>query len=176
MAERAESLLGRVAGGDEKAFEALYNQCARSVFAYLRSRGVNRETAEDLLQETFAAAWKSAGRYRGGAKPLTWLIAIARHKLADAMRARAGPAALPLEDDRTAEGRDPTAQAAERLDMRSAVQALGEEHRELLHLVFVLGMNYAEAAEVLEVPEGTVKSRMFAIRRQLAGRLGEVGA
>ena len=45
-----------------------------------------------------------------------------------------------------------------------------------MHLVFVLGMNYAEAAEVLEVPEGTVKSRMFTLKRQLAGRLAaEVG-
>jgi RNA polymerase sigma-70 factor (ECF subfamily) len=176
MAERAEPLIGRVAGGDEKAFEELYNLTARSVFAYLRSRGVDRETAADILQETFAAAWRGAGRYRGGAKPLTWLIAIARHKLADAMRARAGPAVLKLEDDSAAEGRDPTAQTVERLDMKRAVETLGEEHRELLHLIFALGMNYAEAAEVLEVPEGTVKSRMFAIKRQLAGRLGEVGA
>lgn len=172
MAEREAAVLSRIAGGDEKAFEELYNANARKVYAYLRSRNIDEQTAADILQETFVAAWRSAGRYKGGAKPLTWLIAIARHKLADEMRARVRTRASPLNE--TVGGHDPIAEAGERLNLRQAVQALAEEQRELLHLVFVLGMSYAEAAEVLEVPEGTVKSRMFTLKRQLAGRLQEV--
>jgi RNA polymerase sigma-70 factor (ECF subfamily) len=172
MAEREAALLSRMASGDEKAFEELYNANARKVYAYLRSRNIDGETAADILQETFIAAWRSAGRFRGGAKPLTWLIAIARHKLADEMRLRERARASPL--DEAAGGHDPIAEAGERLNVRQAVQALDDGHRELLHLVFALGISYAEAAQVLEVPEGTVKSRMFALKRQLAGRLQEV--
>jgi RNA polymerase sigma-70 factor (ECF subfamily) len=171
MAEREAAVISRMAGGDEKAFEELYNAHARKVFAYLRSRGMDQETAADILQETFAAAWRGAGKYRGGAKPLTWLIAIARHKLADEMRARAKARASPPAE---MEGsHDPIAAAGDRLSVRQAVQALPEGQRELLHLVLAQGMSYAEAAEVLEVPEGTVKSRMFTLKRELSGRLRE---
>jgi RNA polymerase sigma-70 factor (ECF subfamily) len=175
MAEREAEWIRRMAGGDEKAFEELYNANSRKVFAYLRSRNIDEQTAADVLQNTFLAAWRGANRFQGGAKPLTWLIAIARHKLADEMRIRERTRAAPLES--VTGGHDPTGQTEERLSVRQAVQTLGEDHRELLHLVFVLGMSYAEAAEVLEVPEGTVKSRMFAIKRLLAARLAtEVGA
>ncbi len=175
MAEREVQWISRMAGGDEKAFEELYNATSRKVFAYLRSRNIDEQTAADVLQNTFLAAWRSAGRFMGGAKPLTWLIAIARHKLADELRVRERNRAAPLET--VAGGHDPTAGTEERLSVRQAVETLAEEQRELLHLVFVLGMGYAEVAEVLEVPEGTVKSRMHALKKQLAGKLAtEVGA
>ena len=174
MAEREAQLISRMADGDEKAFEALYNAYSRKVFAYLRSRNIDEQTAADVLQNTFLAAWRGAARYQGGAKPLTWLIAIARHKLVDELRVRARTRAAPLET--VTGGHDPTEANEERVSLRQAVEVLAEEQKELLHLVFVLGMSYAEAAEVLEVPEGTVKSRMFTLKRQLAGRLAtEVG-
>jgi RNA polymerase sigma-70 factor, ECF subfamily len=163
-----------MASGDEKAFEELYNANARKVFAYLRSRNIDEQTAADVMQNTFLAAWRGAARFQGGARPLTWLIAIARHKLADEMRTRARTRASPLEE--ASGSHDPVSDAGERLSVRQAVQALGEEQRELLHLVFVLGLSYAEAAEVLDVPEGTVKSRMFTVKRTLAGRLREEGS
>ncbi len=175
MAEREVQWISRMAGGDEKAFEELYNATSRKVYAYLRSRNIDEQTAADVLQNTFLAAWRSAGRFAGGAKPLTWLIAIARHKLADELRVRDRNRAAPLES--VAGGHDPTGQTDDRLSIRQAVASLAEEQKELLHLVFVLGMSYAEAAEVLEVPEGTVKSRMFTLKKQLVGRLAaEVGA
>jgi RNA polymerase sigma-70 factor (ECF subfamily) len=163
MAEREE----------EKAFEELYNANARKVYAYLRSRGVDEQTAADILQETFVAAWRGSAGFKGSAKPLTWLIAISRHKLADEMRTCMRSRASPLEGNEEAAGPDPIAQAHVRISVRQAVQTLEDAQKELLHLVFVLGMGYAETAQVLEVPEGTVKSRMFALKRQLAGRLQE---
>lgn len=175
MAERDTAWISRMEGGDEKAFEELYTANARKVFAYLRSRNIDSEMASDILQNTFIAAWRGAAKFKGGAKALTWLIAIARHKLTDEIRARARARAAPL--DEASASHDPIARAGDRLSVRQAVEALGEEQRELLHLVFVQGFNYAEAAEVLEVPEGTVKSRMFTIKKLLAGRLAtEVGA
>ena len=97
MAERESTIISRMAGGDEKAFEELYNANARKVYAYLRSRNIDEETAADILQNTFLAAWRGAGRFQGGAKPLTWLIGIARHKLVDEIRVRERTRAAPLE-------------------------------------------------------------------------------
>ena len=169
MADRDRSLVSRMADGDEKAFEELYNLYARKVYAYLRSRNTDEQTANDILQDTFLAAWRSCGRFQGGSEVLTWIIGIARHKLADAVRARERARAAPLEDEHAVP--DTSAQTVERLTLHEALAGLDEEHRELLHMVFVLGMSYAEAAKVLEVPEGTVKSRMFTLKRQLAGQL-----
>ena len=124
MAERESTLISRMAGGDEKAFEELYNANARKVFAYLRSRNIDEETAADILQNTFLAAWRGAGKFQGGAKPLTWLIGIARHKLVDEIRVRERTRAAPLET--VTGGHDPTAENEERLTVRQAVQALGD--------------------------------------------------
>jgi RNA polymerase sigma-70 factor (ECF subfamily) len=150
MADREKELITRVAADDSKAFETLYNTYARKVYAYLHCKRIDDETAADILQETFLAAWRSAARYQGSAQPLTWLIGIARHKLADALRMRERTRTSPLEDfDR---GHDPLKEHAEKLTLRSAVDALDEEQRELLHLVFTLGMSYAEASQTLEIP------------------------
>ena len=171
MAERETELVGLMASGDSKAFEELYNANARKVFAYLRSRNLDEEAAADILQDTFIAAWRGAARFQGMARPLTWLIGIARHKLADAVRTRERTRAAPLEDF---DGRhDPLDGHAAKISLREAVGKLDDSQRELLHMVFTLGMSYAEAAQALEIPEGTVKSRMYSMRKTLAGQLAQ---
>ena len=171
MAQRDADILNRIADRDRAAFETLYNDCASGVYAYLRSRGLDEATAADALQDTFLAAWNGAASYRGDARKLTWLIGIARHKLADAVRARERHRTAPLEGlDR---GEDTLAGQAERLTLRAAVGALDGDDRELLHLVFHQGLAYAEAAQILGIPEGTVKSRMHHIRRRLAAHMAQ---
>ena len=119
MAQRDADILRRIADRDRAAFETLYNECAGGVYAYLRSRGLDEATAADALQDTFLAAWNGAASYRGDARRLTWLIGIARHKLADAVRARERHRAAPLEGlDR---GEDTLAGQAERLTLRAAM-------------------------------------------------------
>lgn len=161
----------RIAQGDRTAFAALYERCSPGVYAYLRSRGLDEAGAADALQDTFLAAWGAAAGFRGGARPLTWLIGIARHKLADSVRQRERTRAAPPEHFEGA--CDPMAGQAERLTLQAAVDTLDMEARELLHLIFVQGLNYAEAAQVLGIPEGTVKSRMYNIRRTLATQMKE---
>lgn len=167
MVGRDAALLGRIANGDRAALEELYTACAGSVLAYLLSRNLNRQEAADVLQEVFLAAWRNAGRYEGEAKPLTWLIGIARHKLADHYRRAASPLFIESEPSH-----DPLKETAEKLTLRQAVAALATDDRELIELVFTRDMSYAEAAEILGVPEGTVKSRMYRIKRELAARMG----
>jgi RNA polymerase sigma-70 factor, ECF subfamily len=169
MAERETELVSLMASGDSRAFEELYNTHARKVFAYLRCKNLDEQTAADVLQETFIAAWRGAARFQGNARLLTWLIGIARHKLADAIRLKERTRAAPLES--VEHGDDPLEGHAARLSLREAVTRLDEGQQELLHMVFTLGMSYTEAAQVLEIPEGTVKSRMYSIRKLLAGQL-----
>jgi RNA polymerase sigma-70 factor (ECF subfamily) len=168
MSSHADAI-ERIAQGDRAAFGALYERCASGVYAYLRSRGLDEATAADALQDTFLAAWNGASGFRGDARELTWLIGIARHKLVDSVRRRERARAAPPEQFDGA--CDPMAGQAERLSLRAAVDTLDDDARELLHLVFAQGMNYAEAAALLGIPEGTVKSRMHHIRRALAAQM-----
>src|SRR6266480_1141332 len=87
-------LLVRVAGRDRVAFELLYQRYVRSVFGLALRRLRDRQRAEDAVQETFTAVWRSAGSYRperGPAAP--WLYAVARNAVVDRMRARHEPPA-----------------------------------------------------------------------------------
>src|SRR6266487_6056467 len=87
-------LLVRVADRDRQAFELLYQRYVRSVFGLALRRLRDRQRAEDAVQETFAAVWRSAGSYRperGPAAP--WLYAVARNAIVDRMRAKVEPAA-----------------------------------------------------------------------------------
>jgi RNA polymerase sigma-70 factor, ECF subfamily len=168
MAKPDTNLIERMACGDEAAFEKLYDSHARRVQTYLLSRGMDAEAAADLLQETFIAAWKGCAGFSGDSEVLTWLIGIARHKLADEVRRRERARASPI----AADDGVVMPNTDERLTLQMAIEMLQPEQKELLHLVFVLGMNYEEAAKVLSVPSGTVKSRMFTLRKQLALEVG----
>ncbi len=170
MAKADTGLIARMADGDEAAFEKLYGSHAKKVYAYLLSRGMDTQAAADLLQETFMAAWKGAAGFAGDSAPLTWLIGIARHKLADEVRRRERARASPLYPEEG--GADTTPASDERLTLEAALRRLQPDQRELLHLVFVQGLSYEEAGKLMDIPVGTVKSRMFTLRRQLALEVG----
>jgi RNA polymerase sigma-70 factor (ECF subfamily) len=124
--------------------------------------------AEDAVQETLLAAWRSAASYQGHSSASTWLFGICRHKVADALRRRdpAEAAGLP-EPLPIAGSRDP--------DLRACLGRLEEDDRELLVLVFHYGFAQREVAEVMGLPVGTVKSRVFYARRKLQALLEEGG-
>jgi RNA polymerase sigma-70 factor (ECF subfamily) len=147
----------------------LYEQHGQAVYRYIRGRGFDESAAADLTQETFLAAWRERDRFAGASRPLTWLIGIARHKLADETRrrerVRAAPAELPEQAG------DFTRAADERMTIEAALDTLESEQRELIVLVLVTGLTYAEAARVTGVAEGTVKSRMNRIRGILRERM-----
>jgi RNA polymerase sigma-70 factor (ECF subfamily) len=125
--------------------------------------------AADLVQETFLAALRSFGRFRGEAQLSTWLISILRNQVSLHLRGKRRTMA-PLES----EGRR---LAAPRTDGRDAeeglrlvferVKDLPEELRETLALFYIEGLKYAEIARVMECPIGTVRSRLFEARERL---------
>jgi RNA polymerase sigma-70 factor (ECF subfamily) len=171
--------LYRLAQGDPRALEALYQRHAAAIFGYLLALNHERTTAEELLQDTFLAAWRAAGSFRGGASVRTWLFAIARRQARDRRR-RHQP--VLVDDGEYLTVADPTPgpeqTALDRVDLHdlvTGIKALGPLHREVLALVFVHELSYAEAAQVLEVPIGTVRSRLNAARRLLQLRRDEGG-
>lgn len=167
-------LVARVARGDRRAFEALYGRYVRSVYALALRRLGDRDSAEDAVQETFAAVWRSARTYRperGPAAP--WLFSIARNAAVDRLRARV-PLAEPLE---TADGGPGPSERAERdwLSWRvhRALEELPEAEREVLALAYWGGRSQSEISGELGIPLGTVKTRTRSALARLASLLEE---
>jgi RNA polymerase sigma-70 factor (ECF subfamily) len=155
---RDEALLRRVASGDRQAMQDLYAAYAGKLLQFALARVGDRELAEDIVQETMIAAWRSAEGYRGGSAASTWLFGICRHKVLDALR-RGQRTDLPLPS--------PAREDSASLEFWESFSRLSDEQRELVLLVFHYGFSQQEVADILDVPVGTVKSRTFHARRRL---------
>ena len=157
----------RIARRDARAFEQLYTRYARPVYGLaLRMLG-DRGRAEDAVQETFTAIWRSASRYRpergAGA---AWLYAIARNAIVDRARARREPLAEHFDEPSREPGPPERAESAEVARyVHRALDDLPEHERTVLELAYWSGLSQAEIASFLGIPLGTVKTRT---RRGLA--------
>ncbi len=157
-------------------FAALYDAHAPLVRALL-GRWCAPAQLDDLTQEAFLRAWRARDSFRGEAQAKTWICRIARNAAIDAARARkargeeqqTGVEAL---DQRAAPGLLPEEQAL----VRDALASMQPDDRALLLLLSVEQCTMAEIAEILDIPEGTVKSRAFALRQRLREQLGQKGA
>jgi RNA polymerase sigma-70 factor (ECF subfamily) len=165
-------LIRRVAGRDSNAFEALYRRYARSVFGLALRRLGDRMRAEDAVQETFAAVWRSARTYRpdrGAGAP--WLYAVARNAIVDRSRHRTEP---PTEVPETPTGEPGPEERAEEsyLSWRvhRALEDLPENERDVIELAYYGGLSQSEVADFLDIPLGTVKTRT----RSGLGRLADL--
>ncbi len=165
------ALLAAVAAGDDAALRELFIRHAPWLAARLR-RTLPPHAVEDIVQETFIAVWQSAGRYQGRGAVGAWLWGIAQRQAARWYRRQeAGGRATPP----ASVPEDPALAAAQRVDLAAAFATLPPEgaQRELAQLVFVEERSVADVAARLGIPEGTVKSRVYALRRALRGRCGE---
>jgi RNA polymerase sigma-70 factor (ECF subfamily) len=166
----AELLAAHVAG-DPDAFPELVRRHRDRLWAVaLRTLG-DREEAADALQDALVSAYRRAGSFRGDAAVTTWLHRIVVNACLDRVRrARARPT-VPLPDTEPASGRDDHASTEAALDVRAALATLPEGQRAALVLVDMHGLSVGEAAAVLGVAEGTVKSRCSRGRAALAALL-----
>ncbi len=172
-------LVARVARKDGRALEELYARFGDAVYRYLLTFVADRRIAEEVLQDTFVAAWRGASNYKGRSSVKTWLFGIARRRAHEALRRRALPV---VSDDELVEPADPELDPADSLlasarreEIAARVERLSPAHREVLTLTFFHGLSYAETAEVAGVPIGTVKSRLANARRALKGLLKDSG-
>jgi RNA polymerase sigma-70 factor (ECF subfamily) len=166
-------LLRRARRGDSRAFHALVDRFARPMYGLAFSLLNNAADAEDVVQETFAGAFKALSKFEERSSVKTWLSRILVNQVAMFRRDRRG------NDDRATAGRAlddvevkrPSVDA--RLDIQAVLQQLGEEHREVLVLRELQQLSYEEIADVLGVPRGTVESRLHRARAELRKKLGD---
>jgi RNA polymerase sigma factor (sigma-70 family) len=160
-----EALLRAVGRGDRAAFRELYERHAERVFRFALSLVRAPHLAEEVLQETMVAVWKNADKFRGASKATTWILGITKNQGYGLLRREKRGERTP--EDPAAEP-DPATTAELCVRVEDAVATLPPHLREVLHLVFHEEMTLGEAAAVLGIPEGTVKSRMFHARKALA--------
>jgi len=166
-------LIRRVARRDANAFEALYHRFARPVFGLALRRLGDRMRAEDAVQETFAAVWRSARTYkpdRGAGAP--WLYAVARNAIVDRSRSRSEPPGEVPDIASTELGPDERAEASYvSWRVHRALESLPPNERDVIELAYYSGLSQSEVADFLGIPLGTVKTRTRAGLGRLADLL-----
>ena len=178
-AERDRALLRRIAAQDAGALEELYDVYAGACHALAYRVVSDAVLAQDVVQEVFLAAWSGASRYDPQkAAVSTYLLSMTHHKAVDLVRReqtqrrRRAPvdAAEEVPDGTDLESEVWTMLEGERV--RSALDGLPDAQREALQLAYYDGYTQREIAGLVGVPLGTVKTRMLAGMRKLAGVLG----
>ena len=166
-------LIQRVAARDAGAFELLYRRYARPVFGLALRRLGDRMRAEDAVQETFAALWRSAATYRPERGPgAPWLYAVARNAIVDRVRHRSD---APAEVPETASLELGPAERAEASfvswRVHRALEGLPQSERDVIELAYWGGLSQSEVAQFLGIPLGTVKTRTRSGLSHLAAML-----
>ncbi len=167
MASDRELLEG-VAAGSEDAFKQLYDRFAERVYRYAFTILRVEHLAEEVAQETMIAVWKGASKFAGRSKASTWIFGIARNQAYSLVRKESRTERVP---DVSLVEPDPAPGIHRQERVAEALKRLSDDHREVVFLTFYEGLSYGEIASILDIPSGTVKSRMFHAKKQLAEAL-----
>lgn len=172
-------LMRQIASGNRPCMRVLILRHQVKVYRFVLRILRDAALAEDAVSETFIDAWQHADRYAGRSSVRTWLLAIARHRALTASRRRptesldceaAQNAVDPARDPEAELGRKQTSTV-----IRRALAALPLEHAEMLDLVYYQERSIREIAEILGIPQNTVKTRMFHARKRLAALVAAEG-
>jgi RNA polymerase sigma-70 factor (ECF subfamily) len=156
-----ELLIGRIARGDRLAMQVLFARHHVRIYRFVLRLLRDEMAAEDVISEVFLDVWRQASRFEGRSAVSTWLIAIARREEGldeETMEAIEEPS-------------DNPSISVEKLDkgekLRQCLAALTREHREVIDLVYYHEKSVEEVAQIVGIPENTVKTRMFYARKKL---------
>jgi RNA polymerase sigma-70 factor (ECF subfamily) len=174
-----EVLIGRIASGDRLAMQVLFARHHVRVYRFVLRLVSDPTLAEDLISEVFLDVWRQAGRFEARSAVSTWLLAIARFKALSALRKKP-EAELSDEMAEAIEDTSDTPEAAlakkDKAEvLRECLKKLSPEHREVIDLVYYHEKSVEEVAEVIGIPENTVKTRMFYARKRLSELLKAAG-
>jgi RNA polymerase sigma-70 factor (ECF subfamily) len=175
-----EDLLTRFRDGQTEAFGVLVRRYERELYGYLRRYLGDASLADDVFQNTFLQLYTKAGQYEPGRPVRPWLYTIATHQAIDALRRQGRHQAVSLDQSREelpngevrslvelleSRGPGPTDQLEEeerRQHVRASVERLPDFLKQVVVMAYYQGMKYREIAEALDIPVGTVKSRLHA--------------
>jgi RNA polymerase sigma factor (sigma-70 family) len=169
-----EILLAAVRDGSEHAFNTLIDRHQQAVRTFLRGLTANLSDADDIAQETFLAAWTQARSFRGQGSVRSWLFSIAWRKAKGSQRrwfraVRRDTAYHKF----SAEVEAPEMPAENRILLRDALLSLPMDQRAAVVLCLGSGYTHAEAADMLAIPLGTIKSHVQRGREKLRDILGD---
>jgi RNA polymerase sigma-70 factor (ECF subfamily) len=175
------ALVAAAQGGDEEAFATIVRLYQRTIYGVAWSLTRNADDADDLAQETFVRAWQALDRFRTGEPLRPWLTRITvnlAYSLFRRRKRRPETALEPLEEAgmQWAAEDDPVGEVEGReweARVEAAFADLSEDHRAILVLRVVQELSYEEIASTLDIPVGTVMSRLSRARTELRTRLGE---
>ena len=166
--------------GDHLAMRALFARHHMRLYRFLVRLVHDSSLAEDLLSDVFLDVWRQAAEFEGRSSVSTWLLAIGRFKALSAVRGRNGvlldekfAAAIPDPAD------DPEITLQKKNDgevLRRCLSALSPAHGEIIDLIYYHEKSVAEVAAIVDVPEATVKTRMFYARKHLAELVTAAGS
>ena len=177
-----QQLIETTLKGDSRAFDLLVQRYQDRLVHSLEHALSSREDALDIAQQAFLLAWQKLASYRGDSSFYSWLYRIAFNAAASHFRRPVVPAGsldllhdvagIELADEKTVAGpAHEMEQAEEIFQVRRALQQLPEEFRHPLRLREIDGFSYEQIADILSIPTGTVRSRIFRARQELMERL-----
>lgn len=182
------ALVARAQNGDTRAFDDLVRKYTPKLYGMVYNMTSNREDTADLLQDIFSKAYRSLTRFMGKSSFYTWIYSIAVNMTLNFLKKRGRHTKISLDDVDTGIENDPSfieVTTASKGTLREvnihelqkrlneAMMKLSEEHRTVVTLYDVQGLQHAEISEIVGVSEGTVRSRLFYAHRQLQNYLEE---
>ena len=171
-----EELLRRVGEGSQEAFKQLYEKTDRTLYGYILSILRNPHDAEEVMQETYMKIWTSAAGYQSQGKPLAWIFTIARNLCYMKFREQKHQSDVELDQLNGTEAGECGPQienAADKLVLKAALEALKEEERQIVLLKNSSGLKHREIAEALGIPLATVLSKYNRAMKKLEQYLRE---
>lgn len=174
--------------GDMRAFDALIHRHGKKLYAMIYNMTSHHEDTNDLLQDVFAKAYQSLGKFRGQSSFYTWLYTIAMNMTLNFLKKRQRRSGMSLNEldqavmtdpaliDTRVESNPIALNELKNLQKRlnEALQELSEEHRAVVTMFDIQGMPHSEICQILKVSEGTVRSRLHYAHQYLQSRLQDL--
>lgn len=167
-------LMRQFRDGDPGAVREVYQQYARAVFTVAHRALGDRSLAEEAVQQTFLQAWRASSGFDPKRDPKPWLYAIARRVAVDLFRRERRHLTAETDDFEVAVLPQSFEGTWEAWQVRSAMDQVPQDEKDILHATHFLGLTHEETADRLGIPIGTVKSRSHRAHRRLAGLLSHL--
>ena len=163
-------LVKGIAQENSSALQELYARHGEQILIYLKGMLNDTQLAEEVLQDVMLTVWHKASTFRGECSVRRWLYVIARNQAIDAIR-RKQIKIVPYNEEISISTDSPSLQTELKDILVTVFDKLPTQHREVLYLKFFHEMTMAEIADMLEIPLGTVQSRLHAAKARLRGLL-----